>query len=215
MALSSGRGPLWRRRLGGHGPGGHSLLAAGREPAQALLEVAGHLGRRTCPLFCLRIPLKTVGEPPAPGQPLVVVANHESILDSFALVGTATFGVEGGSRDSSSGQGRDRGVARGRGALSSKRARISRRAAGPPDRRLTQCLDDLPEAVEVNRPAVTQRLNVHVVGAGVKVSLDVLGHCSGVSPCHQSVDQPVAATAGQFIFFEAQAPEVREIIRQG
>ena len=37
--------------------------------------------------FCLRIPLKTVGEPPAPGQPLVVVANHESILDSFALVG--------------------------------------------------------------------------------------------------------------------------------
>jgi 1-acyl-sn-glycerol-3-phosphate acyltransferase len=37
--------------------------------------------------FCLRIPLKTVGEPPSPDQPLVVVANHESILDSFALVG--------------------------------------------------------------------------------------------------------------------------------
>ena len=37
--------------------------------------------------FCLRIPLKTVGAPPGLGQAFVVVANHDSILDSFALVG--------------------------------------------------------------------------------------------------------------------------------
>jgi 1-acyl-sn-glycerol-3-phosphate acyltransferase len=37
--------------------------------------------------FCLYIPVKRVGEPPPPGQAGVIVANHESILDSFALVG--------------------------------------------------------------------------------------------------------------------------------
>jgi 1-acyl-sn-glycerol-3-phosphate acyltransferase len=33
----------------------------------------------------LRIQVKTVGVPPAPGRPCVIVANHESILDSFAF----------------------------------------------------------------------------------------------------------------------------------
>ncbi len=36
--------------------------------------------------ICLRIPLEVVGELPPPGKPGVIVANHESILDSFALV---------------------------------------------------------------------------------------------------------------------------------
>jgi 1-acyl-sn-glycerol-3-phosphate acyltransferase len=33
----------------------------------------------------LRIPVTTVGEPPPPGRPCVIVANHGSILDSFAF----------------------------------------------------------------------------------------------------------------------------------
>ncbi|HTT88337.1 MAG TPA: lysophospholipid acyltransferase family protein [Acidimicrobiales bacterium] len=37
--------------------------------------------------ICLRIPFKVTGEAPAPGEPGVIVANHESILDSFALFG--------------------------------------------------------------------------------------------------------------------------------
>ncbi len=37
--------------------------------------------------LALRIPLKIVGGLPAPGTPGVIVANHESILDSFAIVG--------------------------------------------------------------------------------------------------------------------------------
>jgi 1-acyl-sn-glycerol-3-phosphate acyltransferase len=35
----------------------------------------------------LRIPVKVTGEPPAPGRAGVIVANHQSIIDSFALVG--------------------------------------------------------------------------------------------------------------------------------
>jgi 1-acyl-sn-glycerol-3-phosphate acyltransferase len=35
----------------------------------------------------LRIPLRVTGAVPAPGKPGVIVANHESILDSFALFG--------------------------------------------------------------------------------------------------------------------------------
>jgi 1-acyl-sn-glycerol-3-phosphate acyltransferase len=37
--------------------------------------------------FCLQIPVRRVGTPPVPGRPWVIVANHESILDSFALFG--------------------------------------------------------------------------------------------------------------------------------
>jgi 1-acyl-sn-glycerol-3-phosphate acyltransferase len=35
--------------------------------------------------FVLRIPLKVAGAVPEPGRPCVIVANHNSILDSFAL----------------------------------------------------------------------------------------------------------------------------------
>jgi 1-acyl-sn-glycerol-3-phosphate acyltransferase len=35
----------------------------------------------------LRIPLDVTGELPVPGKPAVIVANHESIFDSFALFG--------------------------------------------------------------------------------------------------------------------------------
>jgi 1-acyl-sn-glycerol-3-phosphate acyltransferase len=35
----------------------------------------------------LRVPMKVTGEPPAPGRAAVIVANHASIVDSFALVG--------------------------------------------------------------------------------------------------------------------------------
>jgi 1-acyl-sn-glycerol-3-phosphate acyltransferase len=36
--------------------------------------------------FVLRIPVKVTGVVPEPGQPCVIVANHDSIVDSFALV---------------------------------------------------------------------------------------------------------------------------------
>ncbi len=38
----------------------------------------------------LRIPIRVTGERPAPGQPGVIVANHESIMDSFAIFGAFT-----------------------------------------------------------------------------------------------------------------------------